>query len=387
VDYEITLEPTGSYWLFGLDVVTRKPADTFLNSNFALVNDRPVHKRFSYRVTSDPDYRLLSLTEFDRHRALQLPNGISTRVRELVAEWQAATDPAQPLQLVQEALAYYREQPFVYTLSPGLLQNDPIDQFLFETRRGFCEHYAGSFALLMRLAGIPTRVVVGYQGGEKNPRADHWVIRQSDAHAWTEVWLPKLGWWRIDPTAAVAPERIEQSINTALSGDSDRVIFRVDENGLAGTLWRNAAWIADAVDMGWHHWVVGFTAERQSGLLESVGLRDVEGLGLAIALIISSALAITLVYLIAQIPRSHAQDPLPALWQRLLHKLQRAGVKAPPWHGPDTICHVAAEAFPDAADQLMAIKRMYVQMRYGRSEDRQQIGALRKRINRLRLKR
>lgn len=239
----------------------------------------------------------------------------------------------------------------------------------------------------MRLAGIPTRVVVGYQGGERNPHADHWVVRQSDAHAWTEVWLPKLGWWRIDPTAAVAPERIEQSINTALSSGSDRVIFRVDDNGLAGALWRNAAWIVDAVDMGWHHWVVGFTAERQSSLLESVGLRDLEGLGLAIALIISSALAITLVYLIAQIPRSQAQDPLPALWQRLLHKLQRAGVKAPPWHGPDTICHVAAEAFPDAADQLMAINRMYVQMRYGRSEDRQQIGALRKRINRLRLKR
>ena len=387
VDYEITLEPTGSYWLFGLDVVTKKPADTFLNSNFALVNDQPVHKRSTYRVTSDPDYRLLKLSEFERRRALQLPNRISTRVRELVAEWQATTDPAQPLQLVQEALAYYREQPFVYTLSPGLLQNDPIDQFLFETRRGFCEHYAGSFALLMRLAGIPTRVVVGYQGGEKNPHADHWVIRQSDAHAWTEVWLPKLGWWRIDPTAAVAPERIEQSINTALSSGSDRVIFRVDENGLVGNLWRNAVWIVDAVDMGWHHWVVGFTAERQSSLLESVGLRDLEGLGLAIALIISSALAITLVYLIAQIPRSQVQDPLPALWQRLLHKLQRAGVKAPPWHGPDTICHVAAEAFPDAADQLMAINRMYVQMRYGRSEDRQQIGALRKRINRLRLKR
>jgi transglutaminase-like putative cysteine protease len=387
VDYEITLEPTGSYWLFGLDVVTEKPADTYLDGNFALVNNQPVHKRLTYPLTSDPDFRLLALSGLDYRRALQVPNGISARVRELVTEWQEVTDPSQPLQLVQKALAYYREQPFVYTLSPGLLQGDPIDQFLFETRRGFCEHYAGSFALLMRLAGIPSRVVVGYQGGEKNPHAEHWVVRQSDAHAWAEVWLPKLGWWRIDPTAAVAPERIEQSIDTALSGGSGQVIFRVDGDGLAGALWRNAAWLADAVDMGWHHWVVGFTAERQSGLLESVGLRDLKGLGLAIALMIGSALAATLVYLIAQIPRSQAQDPLPALWQRLLHKLQRAGVKAPPWHGPDTICHVAAEAFPDATDQLMAINRMYVQMRYGRSEDRRQIGALRKRINRLRLKR
>jgi hypothetical protein len=117
-----------------------------------------------------------------------------------------------------------------------------------------------------------------------------------------------------------------------------------------------------------------------------IGLRDLKGLGLAVALAIGSALAITLVYLLAQIPRGRTQDPLPALWQRLLHKLQRAGVRAPPWQGPDTICAVAARAFPQASDQLMAINRMYVQLRYGRHADLRQIGALRKRINRLRLK-
>lgn len=387
IDYEITLDPTGSYWLFGLDVVTRRPPGSYLNGNFSLVNSKRVDKRISYRASSDPDYRLLALSDHERRMALQLPPRISPRIRALVAEWQAATDPVQPIQLVQEALAYYREQPFVYTLSPGVLQGDPIDRFLFETRRGFCEHYAGSFAVLMRVAGIPSRVVIGYQGGEKNPHADHWVVRQSDAHAWTEVWLPKLGWWRIDPTAAVAPERIERPINTDLSQDSDRVVFRFDDNGLARALWLNAAWVADAVDLGWHRWVVGFTAERQSNLLQSVGLRELKGLGLAIALLIGSALAITLVYLLAKIPRGKVQDPLPALWQKLLHKLQRAGVKAPPWHGPDTICEVAAKTYPEASDQLVAINRMYVQMRYGQGEHQQQIGALRKRINRLRLKR
>ena len=387
IEYEITMEPTGSYWLFALDMITGKPASTHINSNHALVNDQPVTRRFSYRATSDPDLLLRALSDFERHQALRLPPDVSPRVRGLVRQWQDSTDPAQPLQLVQEALAYYREQPFVYTLTPGVLEENAIERFLFETRRGFCEHYAGSFALLMRVAGIPSRVVIGYQGGEKNPHADHWVIRQSDAHAWTEVWLPKLGWWRIDPTAAVAPERIEQPIDAALSFDSDRVIFSVDDRGLAGTLWRNAAWLADAVDLGWHEWVVGFTAERQSSLLKSFGLRDLKGLGLVIALSIGSALAMTLVYLIARIPRTKTQDPLPSLWQRLLHKLQRAGVRAPPWHGPDTVCDVAAASHPEAADELMAIKRMYVQMRYGRSEDHQQIGALRRRIDRLSLKR
>jgi len=387
IEYEITMEPTGSYWLFGLDMVTRKPASTHLNSNYALVNDQPVTRRLSLRVASDPDLRLRALSDFQRRMALQLPQQVSPRVRDLVRQWQQATDPAQPLQLVQEALAYYREQPFVYTLTPGLLEGDPIDRFLFETRRGFCEHYAGSFALLMRLAGIPSRVVIGYQGGEKNPHADHWVIRQSDAHAWTEVWLPGLGWWRIDPTAAVAPERIEQPINAALSQDSDQVIFRVDEHGLAGSLWRNAAWLVDAVDLGWHQWVVGFTAERQGSLFETFGVKNLKGLGLVVALTIGSMLAITLVYLLSQIPLSRPQDPLPSLWQRLLHKLQRAGVRAPPWHGPDTVCNRAAAEHPEVADELMAIKRMYVQMRYGRNADPQQIGALRRRINRLKLRR
>jgi transglutaminase-like putative cysteine protease len=387
IDYEITLEPSGSNWLFGLDLVTKIPPNSRLDSNFALISNHKVTKRQVYRVTSDPDYRLLDISPSERRQALQLPSRISPRVRQLVTGWLNDTDPTQPLQLVHRALDYYHQEPFVYTLSPGELAGDPIDQFLFETRRGFCEHYAGSFALLMRLAGIPSRVVVGYQGGEQNPHAEHWVIRQSDAHAWTEVWLPQLGWWRVDPTAAVAPERIEQSINVGLSENSDRVVFHVDRNGLAGALWRNAAWFADAVDFGWHHWVVGFTAERQKTLLESFGLRDLQGIGLAITLLIGSALAITLVYLIAQIPRTQTQDPLPALWQRLLHKLQRAGVQAPPWHGPDTICTTAIAAFPDASEQLLAINRMYVQMRYGRNQDRQQVKALRKRVDQLRLKR
>lgn len=386
IDYEITLEPTGEYWLFGLDVVTDKPASAHLNSNHALVNRQRVNQRLTYRAASDPDYRMLVLSDRDRAFGLQLPDRIAPRVQALVDEWRATTDPAQPLQLVHKALAYYHEQPFVYTLTPEVLKGDAIEQFLFETRRGFCEHYAGSFALLMRLAGIPSRVVVGYQGGEKNPHAEHWVVRQSDAHAWTEVWLPQLGWWRVDPTAAVAPERVEQSINSALSRDSDEVIFRIDEPGMVSAMLRNAVWLADAVDLGWHRWVVGYTAERQNSLLQLLGLGDLKGLGLALALVIGGTLAVTLVYLVTQLPRGQKQDPLPALWQRLLHKLQRAGVRAPPWQGPDTICAVAAKAFPQASEPLLAINRLYVQLRYGRDGDPQQIRALRKHINQLRLK-
>jgi transglutaminase-like putative cysteine protease len=385
IDYEVTLEPTGQYWLFGLDVVTRVPEEARLNRNFALVSDQRVTRRLSYRAASDPDLRMLGLSEYERRLGLQLPESVSARVRALVAGWQASTDPQQPLQLVQKALDYYRQQPFVYTLSPGELQGDAIDRFLFETRRGFCEHYAGSFTLLMRLAGLPARVVIGYQGGEQNPHGDHWVVRQSDAHAWSEVWLPDLGWWRVDPTAAVAPERIEQAIDAALSDASGEVVFRTGDLGWFGAALREAAWFADAMDLGWHRWVIGFSAQRQGSLLQQLGLGG-GTLQLALALLLGAALASGLVYLASRLPKPQRADPLPRLWRQYRERLQGAGLQTAAWQGPDTVSRAAAQSFPEAASDLLAIGRIYVQLRYGRRADPQQLRALRRRIRRLRLR-
>jgi len=386
IDYEITLEPTGQYWLFGLDVVTNKPSEVHLNNNHALVDQHRVNQRRTYRAGSNPDLRMTRLTGPERRLALQLPDQVSPRVRALVEGWQRESHRDEPLALVRQALAFFRREPFVYTLSPGVLQGDPIDQFLFETRRGFCEHYAGSFAVLMRLAGIPSRVVIGYQGGEPNPHADHWVIRQSDAHAWVEIWLPQRGWWRVDPTAAVAPERIEQPIDAARSQTSDTVVFGTTDAGWLGSAWRNAVWLADAVDLGWHHWIVGFSADRQTSLLQRLGLGQLQGLGLALALLVGGGLAGGLVLLLGRLPRRRLRDPLPRLWQRFTAKLRRAGLDVPRWQGPDTVCAAAARRFPTAADDLAVINRVYVQLRYGRRQDAKLVPALRQRIRRLRLR-
>lgn len=386
IGYEVTLEPTGQYWLFGMDVVTQPPEGARLNRNFALVGDQRVNRRLTYRAVSDPDYRMPGLSAFEQRMGLQLPERVSPRVRALAEAWRAETDPAQPLELVRRALDYFREEPFVYTLSPGQLDGDPVDRFLFESRRGFCEHYAGSFVLLMRLAGLPARIVVGYQGGEKNPHGDHWVIRQSDAHAWAEVWLPDLGWWRVDPTAAVAPERIEQVIDTARSDEAGRVLYRtVDTGWLRGAL-RQAAWLADAVDLGWHNWVVGFSAKRQGSLLEQLGLA--RGSYWLVALLVAGAAAASLVaYLLGRLPRRPGQDPLRALWQDHARRLMRAGVPLQPWHGPETASRVASAHLPAVAAELGAIGRIYVQLRYGRRDDPDQLRALRRRVRRLRLPR
>ncbi|MCB1924582.1 MAG: DUF3488 domain-containing transglutaminase family protein [Gammaproteobacteria bacterium] len=385
VNYETTLEPTGNKWLFGLDLVVDAPNASEVDRNGALVASDRINKRYTYRAASDPDLRLQTFGNLDRRLALQLPAALSPRVRQLATDLREQTDASDALAVAQAALRFYNENPFVYTLSPGELGDDPVDEFLFETRRGFCEHYAGSFVTLMRAAGVPARLVLGYQGGEFNPHAGHWIVRQSDAHAWAEIWVAGGGWTRVDPTAAIAPERIEQRIDTALSQAGSEIVFQAELGGMFGGLWRNAVWIADAVDLGWHRWVIGFSAERQNSLLQTLGLGELRGLGLALALLVGGALAAGLAYLIARLPKPVINDPLPRLWQRFVDKLRRGGMQVSHWQGADTICSQAMQRYPAACDQLLAINRLYVQLRYGRRRDPRQLQALRQRIRGLRL--
>jgi protein-glutamine gamma-glutamyltransferase len=382
VEYEITLEPTGEFWLFGLDTVVETPPGTFVNGNQSLVGKARVNRRHSYRALSYTDLVQDELTELQRESALQLPERVSPRVATLVADWRRAA--ASDAGVVESALRYFREQPFVYSLTPGTLSGDVVDRFLFETRRGFCEHYAGSFAVLMRLAGIPTRVVIGYQGGTRNPHGDHWVIRQSDAHAWNEVWLDD-GWRRVDPTAAVAPERIVRPIDPGLSMDSGRIVFDVGELHWLRSAWMDARWMVDAVELGWYRWVIDFTADRQNSLLERFGLSNRQGFGLALALVTASLVTLMAVYLLAQIQRPRQRDRLVTIWSRFTAKLHRAGLAVEPWQGPDTVCAVARQAFPGAGAEIAAINRIYVQLRYGRGSDPMLLRALQRRVRQLRL--
>lgn len=383
--YEVIMEPTGEYWMFGLDLVVDVPDGAQLNRNHALVAEQRINQRFSYRAGSDPAMRPAMLGSYERELGLQLPPQVSRRVRDLASKWRDDAG-GDALAIAQQALDYFREQPFVYTLAPGQLGNDPVDEFLFDSQRGFCEHYATGFVTLMRAGGVPARVVIGYQGGEFNPHAGHWTVRQSDAHGWAEIWVAGRGWLRIDPTAAVSPERVERSINNNLTSEGAAIVYRDAGDGMLSGLLRNAVWIADAVDLGWHRWVIGFSAERQSSLLQKLGLGDLRGLGLALALLIGATLAAGLTWLMMRLRQPKLRDPLPRMWQRFVGKLRRAGISVHNWQGADTVCSMAMQRYPTASDQLVAINRLYVQLRYGRRRDPRQMQALRQRIRVLRLR-
>jgi hypothetical protein len=254
----------------------------------------------------------------------------------------------------------FGEQQFYYTLTPSRLDLDSVDDFLFNTRRGFCAHFASAFTMMMRAAGIPARVVTGYQGGEYNRLGDYYIVRQSDAHAWSEVWLAGRGWVRVDPTAAVSPDRIERG-TAALGADQP----------FAERLLRDNAWLADlrfawdAVNTLWRENVVQFSAQKQEALLEWLGIRQPDWRWLAglLAAGLGVALALLSVLLTREL-RFHHTDPVQRAYTLFCRKLERRGVKRASYQGPfDFLAHIARER-PDLEAECEPIADMYVRLRY-----------------------
>lgn len=368
-DYRIALEPTGRAWLPALDYV-EAPLDPALRVVRArqLVRFQPrryeprtVDQRFEYDLVSYSDSALArdGLATTVRRRDLALPEGRHPRARALAAEIRgAASDDAD---YVARVLAHFTSEPFAYTLEPAPLGADAIDDFLFRTREGFCEHYASSFTVLMRAAGIPARVVTGYQGGEANTYGGYLLVRQSSAHAWSEVWLAGRGWTRVDPTAAVAPERVRR-------GGLDRELVGGDA---PGSLYADVPWLADAraawdaMRTSWSRNVVGFSSRTQAAVLDRIGLGERGWQGLAIALAVGFALVgIGLAAWLAWEFRPRARDPVDAGWDAVCARLGADGDPRAPHEGPVDYVRRVARARPALAPDLQDLVDAYIGARY-----------------------
>jgi transglutaminase-like putative cysteine protease len=356
--YQIDLEPTDRSVLPALDVPLEAPAGARLNPDREVFSDRPVREPLHYAMRSALHYRLqVELPEPARRMALRLPDGFNPRTHALAAQWRArygADDPA----IVQAALALFHDGGFRYSLSPAPLGRNAMDDFLFVTREGFCEHYASSFTVLMRAAGIPARVVTGYQGGYWNPLGNYLLVRQSDAHAWSEVWLDGRGWVRVDPTAAVRPERVTQSAAAAAGR----------QLGWAQSSWLGALrnrW--DVVNRWWTQGVIGFDALRQRGLLTPFGIRDTGTAMLGILLAIGSSLFVAIGVGWA-LWRRERPEPLRQALRRLEARLARAGITRRRGEGPQHYLRRAARALPAQRDELERLMDRYLELRYAHDE-------------------
>ncbi|MGB5834642.1 MAG: DUF3488 and transglutaminase-like domain-containing protein [Thiohalocapsa sp.] len=329
--YGVALERTDQRWLIGLDMPIDIPSDAHLTNDFQVLAAQPVEDLRFYRMTSAPDYRTEGLSLLEEAAATALPDNVTPRMRALAARW--AVDGASPGEIVQRALNHFNQQEYYYTLLPPDLGENPMDAFLFDAKSGFCEHYAGGFALMMRIAGIPTRIVLGYLGAEFNPLSGDYVIRQSDAHAWNEVWLEESGWVRIDPTASVHPARVDADSRLQAMGASAPVRFRIEDQGLIGGLLHQAHLLTDALNAGWRQWVVGFSRHKQQRLLDALGLGHLRDYGLALAMTIGAA-AVMLVWSFLLGRRPVETDPVNRAYQGFLRKLEPLGLGRQASEGP-----------------------------------------------------
>ncbi|MFB1011727.1 MAG: DUF3488 and DUF4129 domain-containing transglutaminase family protein, partial [Thiopseudomonas sp.] len=336
--YSVIMQPSHRPWLFSLDYSAPVQDDVQLLADFRLQRNRPVHRSYLYEATAWPQSVADPVLPAARKRQyLQLPRPGNPRTREWARQLREQYEDDR--QLVQALLSHFNLQPYYYTLKPPLLGENSIDEFMFDTRRGFCEHYSSAMTFSLRVAGIPARVVTGYQGGEINPAGNFVQVRQMDAHAWVEYWLPGQGWQRADPTFQVAPGRIEQGLQDALLDEADLL-----DTGLFSPMrYRHVAWI-NQLRMGWenlnHGWqtrVLGYQGERQQAWLRQlfgqVNWQQI-GVGLVVALLVM--LGVLALWLIR--PWRNRPDPVSLQLQKLDRLLARQGLARKQGEGLNAFC-------------------------------------------------
>jgi len=369
VDYRLVLEPGNNAWVPALDMPFAAPRELRQRAGFVYEMARTQRERQTYDFRSYLQYRTGALDDARRTRALALPAQVSDRVRTLAASWRA--DARTDGDIVRAAMRHFNTQPFYYSLKPPRLTRDPVDQFLFESRRGFCEHYAAAFVTLLRAAGVPARVVVGYQGGVFNETGNYFIVRQADAHAWAEVWLADRGWTRVDPTAAVALSRIEYGIDGIRRLNSQGLPL----NTVAADIIRRAfqlPWLErarlrarltwDYLNFAWYLWVGDYSLQRQTEFLAQVGLTN-----WSVPAMVAILAQLVFIYALLQLRRRRASDPLVVQYEKYCGKLKRIGVAREAAEGPLALSRRARLARPELSSSIDAITRLYVSLRYGQT--------------------
>ncbi|GHF73416.1 transglutaminaseTgpA domain-containing protein [Deinococcus ficus] len=367
VEYTLTLEPNGTPWLPALDTPVAVPVGAVLTTAFQAAT-RPTGARSRYRLSSAPARRGEREDPFRLDLNLRRPAGESPRAAQLGASWAALPAPER----VQAGLAFLRQGDFTYTLTPPTLpERDRVDAFLYGTRRGFCEHYASAFAFLMRAAGVPARIVGGYLGGQVNPAGNYLIVRQQDAHAWVEVWLAGQGWVRVDPTAAIAPARVNANVGTALT--RPQASAAPEPTALA-----RARLGLDALQNRWNDLVVGYDGEQQRSALARIGVQGAAAQvgALAVGLVLAGAMA--LFFLRRQ---AAPRDPM----QRTLDDLaRRTGEPLGPGETLSAYAERVGALRPDMRPGLWRVRDLYHAARYAPQPGEAALRALREAVRKLR---
>ena len=364
VGYTITLEPHNQRWLFALDLPYKFGSKALFLPDHTLTSRWIVRQRIQYRVQSYITYNTGRLWEWES-AALQTPWGTNPQATALAQKWRAASNSMAGV--VNTALRYFQSNEFNYTLNPPLLGDESIDDFLFKTRKGYCEHYASAFAFLMRAAGVPARIVAGYLGGELNPYGKYLIVRQSDAHVWVEVWLPGKGWVRIDPTLSVAPQRVEQGAAAALPPEERSTLKTFTGSGPLAKYWLNLGLGWDAISNQWNKWVLGYSNNMQKTLFTKIGIKAGTRAGLAKAIILGIGLigVLSMLYFFRFIGKpSEKTDAVQHIYLKFCDKLDRIGLARTLSQGPLDFTEMVIAVRKDLKTGVLDIVNLYISLRY-----------------------
>ncbi|MFT6294756.1 MAG: transglutaminase-like putative cysteine protease [Glaciecola sp.] len=369
LDYNIILEATQQPWVYGLHLAEAIDDGLFQSRNFELFNNGPVTQRLSYDLRS----YLQSKTDFvlvDRVRRqnLELPSGGNSQSREFARQLRSSVTSDRDY--VMAVLSHFSQNEYFYTLNPALLGNNRIDDFLFETREGFCEHYSSTFAYLMRAAGIPARVVIGYQGAELNPFENYMMVYQYNAHAWNEVWLKDEGWVRFDPTGAVSPDRVRLGVEAALRDDPaflERSLF--SSSGLGSINWINSLRLRlDALEYEWNRRVVNYDEDVQFELFEKIFGQVTEQKILFLLFGLASVVVIVVAFTVIRFEPKSKRGPVLSVYNKMSKDLEKIGLGRTKGEGPIAYRDRVVAARPDLSGIMMQITRLYVEISYQRRQ-------------------
>ena len=382
LEYQVLLEPHNQRWLFTLmaprQVYSQQLKIGFADDYLTMARDS-VMSRTQYHVISHRNYQAAQsgLSKEARRRNLLLPEHFNPKTIALANEWRKEVvfnTALNDRHIVNKALALYREK-FTYTLQPPALGSHSVDQFLFGTQRGFCEHFSASFVVLMRAAGVPARVVVGYLGGELNPIDNYLVVRQSDAHAWAEVWLPDEGWRRVDPTSAVSPDRIELGLDEALT-DDERALL--DSAYSSSPMMARLQQHIEALNYNWQRWVLGYDTARQVNVLERL-LGGLQAWRIAL-FFIGGCGAVIVVYLLwlSITARTRYSSVEQRLYLRFIARFKKRGFERAPGESPRDFAQRIGLEHPAWQAELSLITKLFYAVAY--QDQVQQLPALRRHI-------
>jgi len=363
----ITIEPQGTRWMFALDWPAEPPSGATIAPGNYLWSGQPIQKTTKYEARSYSEIRQKDLHPRERKVLLDVPVWISPAVRDLAQSWTSGS--AGPRDVVNRGLDFFRTQGFRYSLSPGEYKNADLEEFLFRRRLGFCEHYAASFATLMRLAGVPARVVVGYLGGEYNEMGRFFLVRQADTHAWCEVWLPHSGWVRVDPTSVVAPDRVNLGLNSFLERRATADEIDNPQSGLMRNLTRSQIFtkgrlLWQTLNYAWDTRVLSFDGETQESFLAGIGIT---GRGPVLLIAVASIVAVILIGIYAAWMKLRTRasiDRVKTLYERFCLKAARLGASRNPAEGPFDFAKRAARLLPNESERIRQISNVYIALRY-----------------------